>query len=127
MPTARPMPPPHLASPYSVGVAPAPDVAAWVVATFIAPDGPLANDDHAHLRGAEIGVLWVADDLTRKQRSILADARLGRLSGDAWAQAERAEQYAAWFDGVPDFVIRLYAPWWAACADADACGTCLKV
>ncbi|MBE2186685.1 MAG: hypothetical protein IAE99_07935 [Rhodothermales bacterium] len=121
MPTARPMPPAHLASPYAAGVAPAPDVAEWARKAFVLPGGPLHNPDHAHLYEAHIAALWVADPFTRRQRSILADARLGRLSGDAWAQAERRALYAAWFGGVPDFVIRLYAPFWAACSDADAC------
>lgn len=115
------MPPAHLATPFGAGVAAARGVWAWARETFVLPGAALYNPDHGHLIGADVGVLWVADTLSRKQRTVLADARLGRLSGDAWAQAERHNQYAAWFGSVPDFIVRLYAPFWAECSDADAC------
>ena len=101
-----PLPPAGLS-----GVVPAPELAAWVWGELVSSDGPLHNPDHAHLEEweAHVGFLWAGEPLTKSGRRVLGRCRLGRPTGDAWAQAEKREQLAGWFGAVPDFVVTIDA------------------
>ena len=71
---------------------PAPDLAAWIIETFITEGAALCNEDHAHLRDATIGALWSAVPQFRHGQRIVGQANLGRASVAApkWYQARFA-------------------------------------
>ena len=118
---ARPHPPDSLSAFSADLTLAAPEVEAWARLTFIGEDGPLANEDHAHLRDASIGILWTNALNQRQGVTTLGTAQLAQPNGKPWTKSQREQQLRTWFGEMPDFLITLYAPFWADCADADAC------
>lgn len=113
----RPQPPATLLEPVAQPLfAPAPDLREWVNETFIAEEAELVNEDHAHLRQAEIGFLWTNVENTKRHRTILGQCQLVNESGDKWSGGRSLMQLREWFGWVPDFLITLWAP---AAADMD--------
>lgn len=102
---------------------PAPDLAAWLAATFIIEGAPLENPDHAHLRAATLGCLWTTVENTRQQRRVVGMAELGEARGTMgkWPKARADQQTARWFGQTPDFVLTFAAGYAAACDDASFC------
>jgi hypothetical protein len=109
---ARPRPPEELADPLRVPelFRPAPELEAWVRATFLADGAPLLNEDHAHLTQAVLGVLWTNVSNRRQQRTILATAEQPTPRGAKWAIARAEHQLVGWFGAVPDFLLTFDAP-----------------
>jgi len=121
--TARPMPPlAMLVELDAPSVAPAPDVAEWARATFIEEDAELLNEEHQHLRFARVGFLWTRVGNGRHGRTIVGQCEVGqpRAMG-RWAKARAEHQLEEWFGRVPDFLVTLFAPYAAACGDAEFC------
>lgn len=113
----RPMPSPHLLhDSFASHFEPAPELADWARDTFISENALLMNEDHAHLRAADIGFLWTNVENIRRERRILGTCQLAQPSGEKWSAAAREVQIARWFGGIPDFLITLDAP---AAADMD--------
>lgn len=100
---------------------PASDVSTWAIETFIAPDGPLANADHAHLESAFIGVVWTNVPNRHQQRCIVGMAEMPIATGGAWKRGRATQQLVEWFGREPDFVLTLYAPMLATVSDRDFC------
>jgi len=102
--------------------APAPDLLEWARATFIEDEASLLNEDHAHLRAADIGFLWTNVPNSRNQNRIVGQAELGtpRAMGK-WAKARAESQVETWFGSVPDFLITIDARYASECADAEFC------
>lgn len=101
---------------------PAHDVREWMFSTFIDEDAPLVNEEHLHLRSAQIGVLWTTVRNARHGRSIIGQAEPGKPSAmGRWAKARAEQQIDDWFDGIPDFIITLDAYYAAECPDAEFC------
>jgi len=120
--TERPRPPALLLEPAAFGeFLPAPELAAWIAETFIDPGGPLVNSDHAHLIGAQIGVLWTSEPARSKQLDIAATAEIPFFRGSAWVKARQEFQLREWFEAVPDFVLTFYAPYANAVDHATWC------
>jgi hypothetical protein len=121
----RPQPPSELIEPAFGGpwFAPAPDLAEWMVATFVAEDGALANPDHSHLIAARIGVLWAAVENTRHGRRIVGQCEFRPPGGSMgkWARARAQAQLHAWFDGELDFLLTFDARYAAAASDREFC------
>lgn len=118
----RPRPPRGLTEPTATPLfAPAEDLRAWMMETFIDAEGPLANPDHDHLVGAHIGVLWTNEEARRHGRWIMAQAEVPNFRGSPWAKARQEAQLAAWFGGEPDFLLTFYAPFAAEVDHATWC------
>lgn len=119
---ARPVPPRDLLDGPERFI-PAPDLAEWMLATFVAPDGPLANPEHEHLQQAEIGVLWTNIENTRQGRRIIGQCELGEPQGamGKWAKGRARQQVAEWFGAVPDFIVTIDAAFAAEADDASFC------
>ncbi|MFC7378257.1 putative metallopeptidase [Brevundimonas sp. GCM10030266] len=100
---------------------PAPDLADWAKATFIAEGAPLRNPDHAHLENAEIGFLWTSVMATRHMNAIAGQAEMPRFQGSKWSKARQEQQMEAWFGELPDFVITIDARYAAQCDDITFC------
>jgi len=115
----RPMPPTDL----RIGgeFRPAPDVAKWLVDAFIAQDATMRNDDHAHLRDANIGVLWTNVDNNRQMRTVLATAEIPTFRCGAWQKARQEQQLEEWFGDIPDFLLTFQAGWAETVSDIEWC------
>lgn len=103
---------------------PAPELDEWARATFIDPGSLLYNEDHAHLCDASILWLWARDERKRKGNRVLGDASIPRppQGADAWTKAAYFDQVAQWHGGeLPDFIIRIWAPYTEECSDAEFC------
>lgn len=124
----RPMPPPCLTDDTDWdsflvdAFRPAPDLAAWIHATFIAPGGALYNEAHAHLEQASIGWLWTSCLNHKAGRRIVGTCERGDPQAmGKWAKARARQQVMDWFGTVPDFIITLDAMHWASIDNATAC------
>lgn len=132
MPTSRPLPP---LDP-GCSILPAPELGEWAREAFITPGGLLHNPDHEHLEYASILWLWAYTENFKSRRTVLGDCSIPTppMSGGAWGRAAYWQQLEEWgaaggvdtgnLDGTvgrPDFVIRIYAPFWAECDDLSAC------
>ena len=118
------MPPASLADElFGLTFAPAPELLAWVRATFINPAGPLANPEHAHLQDASLGFLWASSGYVSKGRRVIGMADDADLSGmgSPWKKARVEQQLREWFGERPRFVITIDAFFWREAPDADAC------
>lgn len=120
---ARPRPPQSLLDGEGEPFIPAPEIEAWARAAFIDEDAALVNEDHAHLRLADLGFLWTNVPNSRQGRSIIGTAERGEPQGamGKWAKARAKAQVCSWFGGVPDFIITIDALYAAECSDAEFC------
>lgn len=122
----RPMPPANLVSFDSVDdldrFVVAEDLRDWIFETFIAEGADLENPEHAHLAGAEIGVLWTNSANNRRMRSIIGQAELMPPQAfGAWQKARIVQQIEEWFGCLPDFVLTFSAPAASGMEDASFC------
>ena len=106
-----------------VGFVPAPELEAWVIATFLAEDGPLFNVEHAHLQVARIACLWTTTPNGRNGRTIIGQAEFGQNIGGMgkWQRARAEQQILEWFETWPDFLLTFFAPYADECSDAQFC------
>lgn len=88
--------------------------------TFIVEEAPLLNDEHAHLRFADIGFLWTNVSNGRYGKRIVGQCEPGepRAMGK-WAKARAEMQINDWFGTIPDFIITLDAIYATQCGDAE--------
>jgi hypothetical protein len=102
-------------------IRPADDLVTWVRATFIELDGPLANEDHAHLRFAEIGMLWAAVPNNRHMKAVVGEAEIPTFRCGKWQKARQEQQLIEWFGDLPNFVITIDVEYAARADDAAFC------
>lgn len=117
---ARPYPPGSLAE--VDDFAPDPDLGEWVAAMFIAPDGPLHNPRHSHLRDARIGWLWTSAEQTNRDKTTAGQCELVAPLQRKWSSARTHWLLTHWFTLIPDFIITISAGFaetaddWSFCA-----------
>jgi hypothetical protein len=73
----RPAPPAAMLDPENLDAPtfePAPELETWLRSTFIEEGAPPQNDDHFHLRLAQIGVLWTSIENSRQDRRVVGQA-----------------------------------------------------
>lgn len=117
----RPSPPDVLFdSPY-MSFAPALEVQAWARAMFVAEDGPLRNEDHAHLEHANLEFLWASGGFAKQGRTVLGQCEEVTFRAGPWQKGRQEQQMRDWFGQVPDFVITLDADYSRKCSDAEFC------
>jgi hypothetical protein len=121
----RPLPPERLLGDEGAmtltPVEPAHEVWAWAKATFIDEDAPLLNEEHAHLRDAQIGFLWCSLSNERQGNAVVGLCEEATFIGNRWAKARWAQQIMGWFGDVPDFLITLDAGFADQADDATFC------
>ena len=117
-----PGPPEKLIESFEEMFVPATELSEWAREMFILENGPLVNEEHEHLREADIGILWTNVGYVKKRKQILGEARLGEPSkSNAWTHGRQVQQLRDWFGGVPDFVITLDARFVHQASDAEIC------
>jgi hypothetical protein len=124
----RPAPPAAMLDPENRDAptfGPAPELETWLRSTFIDEGAPLQNDDHFHLRMAQIGVLWTSIENSRQGRHVVGQAERGESAViGKWARARAELQISQWFGEIPDFILTFDAAYAAACSDAQWCALC---
>lgn len=127
----RPRPPAGLQSEPKRGqrgrFVPAPELAEWLTAVYLDKGSKLYSETHADIIPARIGVVWTSHVNRRGDSLICGDASLAMapraLSGwnSAMHRWQLAEWFGSWWGGLAaDFLIRIYAPYFAAADDVDA-------
>ena len=118
-----PMPDPELSTSLVDRFDPSSDLEAWVDSCFIEAGSELENEDHAHLQVASIGYLWTNVANTKKGRTIIGMAELGKPQGamGKWNRARAIRQVRDWFGDIPDYIITISAEWWVSVTDAERC------
>lgn len=98
------------------------ELRSWIIGTFISETGDLCNPDHAHLREANLGVLWTNCDNSRNMRSVIGQAELmPPMAMGKWQRARASQQVVEWFGGMPDFLLTFSAPAAATMDDTSFC------
>lgn len=102
---------------------PAPEIIQWARATFIDEGATLENEEHQHLRVANLGALWTNVENAKRGRRVIGMAEPGSPQGTMgkWSRARAEFQVMQWFGQVPDFIITLDAHWWKQASDPEAC------
>lgn len=102
--------------------APSKEMEVWMRETFLDEKSRFFNVEHDHLNSASLGVLWTNVPNSRQMKVIVGTAELGKPMGTMgkWAKARFQFQLLEWF-GVDelDFLITLYAPFFAGCAEVE--------
>jgi len=115
------MPPENLWQP-GQQIEPAGEVTDWVKENFILEGSPLTNEDHAHLRAADLHFLYTNVPYTDGDVPVVGMAELVKVGGKPWAQAERVDQLCLLHGKIPKMRVWLYAPFmavadpWTFCA-----------
>jgi hypothetical protein len=117
----RPFPPADMAGISGRTFLPAPEVAAWVEATFFEQSSLVANPDHDHLKDAHIGYLWTVVENNSKGRRVIGQCETGSPQGamGKWSRARAVQQITDWFGSIPNFIITLDADYCQQCGDAE--------
>lgn len=124
MKITRPMPPAEMVdgSAGAPDFAPAPDLATWASETFIDEDAPLLNEEHTHLRHANVGFVWTTVGNSRAGHRIVGQCeQMPPAVMGKWARARAVFQIEQWFGYLPDFMITLDASYAAQCDDTEFC------
>lgn len=119
----RPFPPEITLEPY-LGIdyfVPSPELEEWVRKTFLDDDSPLFNEEHIHLKRADLRFLWTNVPNVKKMRVIAGEAERPMFRGGAWQKHRQEMQFQEWFGGMPDFVITLDASFANDADDASFC------
>lgn len=121
--TSRPYPPADLDL-FGNNFRRAPDVEQWIQDVLLHEESPLYNDDHAHLAGANIGVLWATAPAKVGGLYVAGSCEIPQPRGKAWVKYRQEYQLEQWFGELPDILITLFAPY---AADADDVNWCSLV
>lgn len=120
--TARPYPPESLLDGEGDlilgGFVPAPDVGVWVDEHIIDEMGQLFNEDHKHLKDAQIGFLWTNITYVKQMNRVAGTAEIPMFRCGAWQKGRQEQQLREWFGCVPDFLITLDAAYASRASDA---------
>jgi hypothetical protein len=119
----RPMPPELLFEPsnWTKHFVPADGVHDWVMDTFLRLGSPLHNEDHEHLRFADLAFLWAATENKRQMRRVIGQCEEVTFRCGAWQKGRQEQQMTEWFGRVPAYLITLDANYCRDCSDAEFC------
>ncbi|MCP1120096.1 putative metallopeptidase [Robbsia andropogonis] len=119
----RPMPPTILfdASHWHTRFVPADGVGDWIEKAFMTPESPLFNDDHKHLRHADIAYLWATVENRRQMRRVIGQCEEVTFRCGAWQKGRQEQQMEEWFGRVPAYLITLDAVYVNECSDLEWC------
>lgn len=116
----RPQPPTELTVP-GFGIEPSTELADWALGTFVKEGGPLCNEEHAHLRAADIAFLWTNVEYEQDLMPVAGMAEIVKVNGKPWPRAERVEHLCLLHGNIPQARIWIYAPYAVNCDDNQFC------
>lgn len=89
--------------------------------TFVHEDGELCNEEHAHLRTANIAAIWTNVVFEDGLMPVAGMAEVVKVNGKPWPRAERTDHLCLLHGSVPQGRIWLYAPYVVTLDDASLC------
>lgn len=119
----RPYPPSELHEPGDLFM-PAPEVYEWFRRAVISEKGPIYNPEHSHLKYARIGVLWTNVYEAHGGVEVIGSAEILSFRGKARQKARQEIPFRQWFGTAYlsfDFLVTLYAPFFAKVDDYTFC------
>lgn len=116
----RPQPSPDLRVP-GFQIEPSTELQQWIFDTFVNEGGPLCNEEHAHLRAANIAAIWTNVEFEDGLMPVAGMAEIVRVNGKPWPRAERTDHLCLLHGDIPQARIWLYAPYAANCDDSTFC------
>lgn len=116
----RPQPSPELRSPGNQ-IEPSVELQEWLMNTFVHEDGQLANEDHAHLRTANIAALWTNVEFEDGLMPVAGMAEIVKVNGKPWARTERIDHLCLLHGDIPQARIWIYAPFAFTLTDSAFC------
>ena len=91
------------------------------MSTFVHEDSRLCNEDHAHLRTANIAALWTNVEFEDGLMPVAGMAEIVKVNGKPWPRAERTDHLCLLHGDVPQARIWIYAPYAVTLDDASFC------
>lgn len=116
----RPQPSPELRNPGNQ-IEPSVDLQEWLMNTFVHEDGELCNEDHAHLRAANIAAIWTNVEYEDGLMPVAGMAEIVKVNGKPWARTERIDHLCLLHGDIPQARIWIYAPYAATLSDSAFC------
>lgn len=89
--------------------------------TFVHEDGELCNEDHAHLRTANIAAIWTNVEYEDGLMPVAGMAEIVKVNGKPWARTERIDHLCLLHGDIPQARIWIYAPYAATLPDSAFC------
>ena len=89
--------------------------------TFVHEDGELSNEEHAHLRNANIAAIWTNVEFEDGLMPVAGMAEIVRVNGKPWPRAERTDHLCLLHGNVPQARIWIYAPYAVTLDDPSFC------
>ena len=89
--------------------------------TFVHEDGELSNEDHAHLRNANIAAIWTNVEYEDGLMPVAGMAEIIRINGKPWPRAERTDHLCLLHGDLPQARIWIYAPYAVTLTDSAFC------
>jgi len=102
-------------------IEPSTELSDWLMNTFVHAESALCNEDHAHLRTANIAAIWTNVEFEDGLLPVAGMAEIVRVNGKPWPRAERTDHLCLLHGNVPQARIWIYAPYAAQCDDAQFC------
>ncbi|MBA3241165.1 MAG: hypothetical protein H0T60_08050 [Acidobacteria bacterium] len=109
----RPLPPEHLHEP-GFELDPAPEVADWLMKSFVLAGGPHTNPDHEHLRKIDLVCMWTNAEYIDGGMPVAAAAEIVKVNGKPWARVDQTDRLCMLHGNIPLARIWIYAPAWVA-------------
>lgn len=116
----RPQPSPELTVPGNQ-IDPSVDLQEWLMNTFVHEDGELCNEDHAHLRMANIAAIWTNVEYEDGLMPVGGMAEIVKVNGKPWTRTERIDHLCLLHGDIPQARIWIYAPYAATLDDFSFC------
>lgn len=116
----RPQPSEELRAP-GFQIEPSTELADWILNTFVHEDSRLCNEDHAHLRTANIAAIWTNVEFEDGLMPVAGMAEIVRVNGKPWPRAERTDHLCLLHGNIPQARIWIYAPFAVSLDDAAFC------
>jgi hypothetical protein len=116
----RPQPSPELHQPGFL-IEASLDLQEWLMNTFVHEDGELWNEEHTHLRTANIAAIWTNVEYEDGLMPVAGMAEIVKVNGKPWPRAERTDHLCLLHGNIPQARIWLYAPYAVTLDDASFC------
>jgi hypothetical protein len=100
---------------------PAEGVASWVHQALLSEQSPLFNPDHFHLKDADVGFMWAAQENSKQMRRVVGQCEEVTFRAGTWQKGRQEQQMHEWFGRVPTYLITLDAFYANECSDIEWC------
>jgi hypothetical protein len=102
-------------------IVPAPALRDWMLQTFVEEDGRLYNEDHKHLRFAQVECLWAASGFAKQTRTVVGQTEQVAFRVSGFQRWRLEQQFQEWFGSIPDYLITIAGSYAKEASEAEFC------